>query len=169
MTKKNDKFPAFSGLAQSVGSRQTGRYLAGLWADDIQLGLLWEVLNNRERPALTQPMAPSSSWASLDQQVTHNTPGYVASQPDEFSLLEDVCVTLLEDDIKVIGENKYAQVMPKGSVTLIGLVTQAFLVTEDHRLELRPTVGRRLYTEVEAIGRSASRFQADTFFWKRGL
>jgi hypothetical protein len=43
LTKPEDKLPALSGLAESIAQRSGDRYYAGIWGNDILLGLHWEV------------------------------------------------------------------------------------------------------------------------------
>lgn len=62
----SDNIKALSGLAAVFASAHGGlRYLAGLWADDLQLGLAWYVALNDER-AVVRADGPSSwSWAAV--------------------------------------------------------------------------------------------------------
>ncbi|KAJ4985312.1 hypothetical protein SVAN01_09163 [Stagonosporopsis vannaccii] len=160
MTKRTDKFPALSGLAQLVGSHQKGRYIAGIWANDVQLGLLWEIKKRTERPAIAEPLAPSFSWASVNQQVVYNTPGHVALQPTYFSLLGSVNVELVGDDIETVGGNPYGQVIG-GSITLNALATRVHLSLEDGKFDIVVCSNFKLWRD--ARGRSPSSFQADTY------
>jgi len=75
LTKKTDKLIAISGLAKIFAEyRPTSRYLAGLWEDELHLGLHWrmklwmyEIRNHRSEPEVYR--APSWSWASHDGAV----------------------------------------------------------------------------------------------------
>jgi hypothetical protein len=72
LTKVSDKLPALSGVVtkfcQRLGAK--ARYHAGIWEEELFLGLLWEREDNTAiRPAPAQYLAPSWSWASLDSSV----------------------------------------------------------------------------------------------------
>ncbi|MCJ1245679.1 hypothetical protein MMC30_002883 [Trapelia coarctata] len=89
LTFGKDKLPALSGLAARV-MRVTGdTYLAGLWAKDLALGLLWNsrqpsatALESPENPArfavrrtpnraTAVYRGPTWSWASIDGPISH--------------------------------------------------------------------------------------------------
>ncbi|KAM0798532.1 heterokaryon incompatibility protein-domain-containing protein, partial [Usnea florida] len=63
LTFKTDILPCLSGIAAQMEASMMGRYLAGLWEEDLLLGLTWsyEELQTRMVPQ----QAPSWSWASL--------------------------------------------------------------------------------------------------------
>jgi hypothetical protein len=67
LTYGEDKLPAVSGLARRFADRKEVNYIAGLWQDDLPIGLLWRAASGRRplsRPQIAR--APSWSWASLD-------------------------------------------------------------------------------------------------------
>ncbi|KAI0435728.1 heterokaryon incompatibility protein-domain-containing protein [Xylaria telfairii] len=75
ITYPTDIFPALSGLANRW-SRMTGkRYLGGLWADGLLVGLMWHVakvaLTNDGETKQQQNTytAPTWSWASVQREV----------------------------------------------------------------------------------------------------
>jgi hypothetical protein len=161
VTKRTDRFPALSGLAQFVGSQHSGRYLAGIWERDIQLGLLWEVAESRrEHPAPSDSLAPSFSWASVDRPILYHLPGFAALEAEDFSLLGDVRVQLLDDDVQVAGKNEYGQVS-RGSITLSGLVSQVLLLLDGGTLEIRTYNEPGLPEDPECQSEHSS-FQADS-------
>jgi hypothetical protein len=66
ITYSTDRLPAILGIAKENYRHQEWTYLAGLWKEDIHMGLLWST-----RDAATRPrdyVAPSWSWAALDMQ-----------------------------------------------------------------------------------------------------
>ncbi|PVH68516.1 HET-domain-containing protein [Cadophora sp. DSE1049] len=83
-----DKLPALSGIATKVAQQTGDTYLAGLWKEDLCLGLLWSVEEARSNPpgrkfdwehdytksaqVAAEYRAPSWSWASIDGKVTHH-------------------------------------------------------------------------------------------------
>jgi len=67
ITKPGDILPALSGLAKQFQDNGAGVYLAGLWLEDLPMGLLWNIRPYKpisSRVGLYR--APTWSWASLD-------------------------------------------------------------------------------------------------------
>lgn len=66
-----DVLPAISGFAQVWQTRQEQpvRYLAGLWEDDLQRGVLWKTGGSEETPRPKGYLAPTWSWASIRRPV----------------------------------------------------------------------------------------------------
>src|SRR5437773_3949380 len=69
ITKETDIFPALSGVARRFQQATKDTYLAGLWRNDIQRGLLWSDgwWPGRRRRACY--IGPSWSWASVKSEV----------------------------------------------------------------------------------------------------
>ncbi len=103
MFDTHDVFAALMGLAKAVQKTVGGRYLAGLWEDDMIQGLLWvgqysvwrrkvgktcrplkrPVERNTKKPHLLGRQAiraPSWSWASVEGPIWYHTNG----QPKEY-------------------------------------------------------------------------------------
>lgn len=80
-TRRTDKLPALSGLANLAAGGNPGDYLAGLWKDDLLPGLFWECVPHNQfvdiskcglLDSLESPdsyIAPSWSWASREMFV----------------------------------------------------------------------------------------------------
>jgi hypothetical protein len=70
-----DKLPGVSGLASEFAAAFKTRYLAGLWEEDILMGLCWypaaslDLYPVRVRGKIKDYVAPSWSWASQDTCV----------------------------------------------------------------------------------------------------
>lgn len=62
LTNENDILPALSGIASKLQDLGFGRYLAGLWEEDLLQWLLWYSETPRKRPS--SYIAPTWSWAS---------------------------------------------------------------------------------------------------------
>ncbi|TGJ80954.1 hypothetical protein E0Z10_g7822 [Xylaria hypoxylon] len=61
-----DQLPALSGLADLFQRAHHATYVAGLWREDLQLGLAWYVASNDPRPVKdTGDQKPSWSWPSV--------------------------------------------------------------------------------------------------------
>ncbi|KAK3949312.1 HET domain protein pin-c2 [Pseudoneurospora amorphoporcata] len=80
VTQETDRLIAFSGVAQAYKEEYlpNGGYAAGLWREHLPEGLLWHVEHHsqarqmRGRPATTEYVAPSWSWASVRGQVSYD-------------------------------------------------------------------------------------------------
>jgi hypothetical protein len=74
LTEGTDKLPALSGLAQAFSKATGDIYVAGLWRNDIHVGLTWTTCDNdREDCVEGAPLsyrAPSWSWACSDRKFT---------------------------------------------------------------------------------------------------
>jgi len=76
VTFHSDRLPALSGLAKLTATHQNGNYLAGLWWEDIALGLCWR---GEYRERFIKPdcyVAPSWSWASVVGSVRFSGPSH---------------------------------------------------------------------------------------------
>ncbi|KIL84602.1 hypothetical protein FAVG1_12128 [Fusarium avenaceum] len=69
LTHTSDKLPAISGVAEIIQRITGSDYLAGLWLNDIYLGLLWRRAPGRVPQMNT--VAPSFSWASINGEVDY--------------------------------------------------------------------------------------------------
>jgi hypothetical protein len=70
LTKPSDRLPAIQGIAENMLPLRKGRYLCGLWEDNLIYSLAWTIIKNQRadsRP--TQWRSPSWSWASVDGGV----------------------------------------------------------------------------------------------------
>jgi hypothetical protein len=64
LTFHKDKLPALSGIAKQVQKRKNGaKYLAGLWEDDLLVGLTWHHMYP-PGPGSVRRNGPSWSWSS---------------------------------------------------------------------------------------------------------
>jgi len=95
ITKPQDILPCLSGLARRFQDCGAGTYLAGLWLDDLLLGLLWTGSDRCSR--VTPYRAPSWSWASvcIESKIAnplYNTGGFL----DENTKLNKTFARILE-------------------------------------------------------------------------
>ena len=67
LTLATDRLPALAGLAASFARAQASTYLAGLWKEDIQIGLGWYVAMEQDAHNLENIKAsePTWSWAHV--------------------------------------------------------------------------------------------------------
>lgn len=66
LTFKRDRFPAIAGLAKEFAERTGYHYMAGIWAEDFQAGLLWK----GSVPESYAGTAPSWSWVGAEFSPT---------------------------------------------------------------------------------------------------
>ena len=70
LTFPTDSLPALSGLARLVQKRSGSKYFAGLWEQNLLVGLGWRVVSDSARfPHDPAYRAPSWSWAAVDTPV----------------------------------------------------------------------------------------------------
>ncbi|KAE9378668.1 HET-domain-containing protein, partial [Stipitochalara longipes BDJ] len=69
LTKSEDKLPAIAGLSNAFSRRSGFKYIAGLWEEDLEMGLLWRSLYPKETQLPPSYRAPTWSWAALDTEV----------------------------------------------------------------------------------------------------
>lgn len=63
LTFERDRMVAIAGLAKIVQNENDDQYFAGLWRKDIELQLIWKVMEPRQKKA--DYRGPSWSWASI--------------------------------------------------------------------------------------------------------
>jgi len=107
ITDSQDILPCLSGLAQRFRDRGAGTSLAGLWLDDLLVGILWQGSDSYSR--ITPYRAPSWSWASVSgsSRLYDFTAGFV----DKDTKLSKTFARVLE--AKCIVKGKY----PHGTVS----------------------------------------------------
>jgi hypothetical protein len=64
LTFQSDRLVAIAGLAQEIQAQSGYTYWAGIWAEDVHMGLLWRMFGVGKNPM--SYIAPSWSWASLE-------------------------------------------------------------------------------------------------------
>lgn len=65
LTRRPDKLPALSGMAKLASGGKPGDYLAGLWKDDLLVGLYWECVSHNNS-VITEKCALLDSLESPD-------------------------------------------------------------------------------------------------------
>jgi hypothetical protein len=69
LTIAEDKLPAISGLAHIIQAETGDEYVAGMWHKGLEMQLCWSTPNGRKRRKTTSYIAPTWSWASVDDAV----------------------------------------------------------------------------------------------------
>jgi hypothetical protein len=116
LTYETDRLPALSGLAKRFSRPLLGRYLAGIWQEDLAAGLLYQCQCDEFHTVLPQyrPKAPSWSWSSIPLQDS-NFITYRHIQNSGFLESTDFSVVAVMNE--VIGENPFGWV--SGSVITV--------------------------------------------------
>ncbi|VUC33508.1 unnamed protein product [Clonostachys rosea] len=71
LTKQSDTLPAISGVAEKIQRITGSPYVAGLWANNIYLDLLWRLNPSSTEPQVSEYIAPSFSWASIRGEIDY--------------------------------------------------------------------------------------------------
>jgi hypothetical protein len=131
ITFEKDRLVALSALAQSLDDRKLGKYMAGIWENDIPQGLTWRSKGSKNRRA-KEYKAPSWSWATLEGPVT-----YIGAAKQSIGLAHRYEIPLKQPKAKVISchfepatINEFADAK-MGEITLRGLVTPASILWND--------------------------------------
>ncbi|KAI1734706.1 heterokaryon incompatibility protein-domain-containing protein [Xylaria scruposa] len=107
LSYESDKLPALSGLASIVAEHTNFKYCAGIWWENIDYSIYWQVTDERQpndqpkRPA--NYIAPSWSWASIIGAVQ-----FPADNLEKWSSLESVAY--LDCRINLKGADRYGEV-----------------------------------------------------------
>lgn len=72
LSYQKDKFPAIGGVARAFKGGN-GKYIAGLWEDDIYNNLCW-IVPDASRPRPSSWHAPTWSWASINDGILRAPP-----------------------------------------------------------------------------------------------
>jgi hypothetical protein len=65
VTRETDRLPSLSGLACQAQKAGLGKYIAGMWLNDLPLWLTWACVHSLPEAYSTTFVAPSWSWASI--------------------------------------------------------------------------------------------------------
>jgi hypothetical protein len=129
-----DKFPAISGVAKEVQRNSGHTYKAGLWLEDIHMGLLWSSL----KPGTTKTasyIAPSWSWASLNFD-DRDYPYYETLRATYHHDLHNYALTshaaeIINVSVANVDDDPFGQVL-SGSLTIQGPCQKICLCNVPH-------------------------------------
>jgi hypothetical protein len=106
LTYPTDKLVAIAGLARQAFLEQGDQYIAGMWKKDLVYQLCWWVPEPRASPLITTYIAPSWSWASVDQAVA----GY-SMIPDASHNITIRMVWIINIDIKFASPDPFGTML----------------------------------------------------------
>lgn len=124
LTLREDKFPAISGIVSEITKRTGFAYLAGIWLEDIHIGLAWYLEGIGDKSG--SYIAPSWSWASFKMPI--NYPIYIAhfdnhSRGVDLDFGAPMPVELIASDITLRGKDAFGQIT-HATILLRGLWLQ---------------------------------------------
>ncbi|KAF5638920.1 hypothetical protein F25303_7526 [Fusarium sp. NRRL 25303] len=125
LTFVTDKLPALSGVASRVHKITKSRYIAGIWEDNLGIGLCWARASGgyHDLPTLaTEYVAPSWSWASIHGAVKSRVERTTSTFEPSFTIIEANCI--------VPGLNPFGRVTT-GHLFIRGQIAQAMLICDD--------------------------------------
>ncbi|KAI1022001.1 hypothetical protein LB504_007548 [Fusarium proliferatum] len=125
LTFVTDKLPALSGVASRVHKITKSRYLAGMWEDNLGVGLCWARASRGYRDLSTlaiEYVAPSWSWASIHGAVKSRVERTISNFEPSLTILEANCI--------VPGLNPFGRVTA-GHLLIRGQIAQAMLTCGD--------------------------------------
>jgi hypothetical protein len=126
LTKRTDKLVALSGVAKSLQAIWKCRYLAGLWEDELLMGLLWRLDGERRRyPRPTPFRAPTWSWASTDNSIIMSGPYYPKGNFFQMSVISVRCDLATDDPTGAVSG---------GQLTVSGKLIKAEYIYASHSL-----------------------------------
>ncbi|PSN68457.1 hypothetical protein BS50DRAFT_587625 [Corynespora cassiicola Philippines] len=96
ITKLRDILPALSGLAQHFEKHGAGRYLAGLWFQDLPQRLLWKMRGDYGASRATPYRSPSWSWASVRFRFRRQVYQHDGGEMESGHKLEPIWTNILE-------------------------------------------------------------------------
>jgi hypothetical protein len=117
LTYESDKLPALSGYAHAMQEVLEGTYLAGLWKQDLLIGMLWSAFSTRNRLRHpNQRRCPTWSWAALDGAIEYHLSWIQYRNVRQESRMQ---LKLVKGDVQLVGSDMMGQVR-LGSLTVSG-------------------------------------------------
>lgn len=120
LTFAKDRLPALSGLARQAQAAGWGQYAAGLWREDLEAMICWEVHNKAASTRYPEYLGPSWSWVNISGSITWN---YITRQA-----LRHLMRTMISirDFSITTGEDRTGRVID-GHLTVSGMSIDATL------------------------------------------
>lgn len=126
LTSLTDNLPALSGLAAQFAQGHGTTYLAGLWREDLQIGLAWYVALDEGRRDLAQEdttnTEPTWSWTSVGKRRIQ----FRGTEPESTHLVSKGAEILKASCVPQCGNYPYGQVSA-GALVLRGSIKRVTL------------------------------------------
>jgi hypothetical protein len=152
LTCAGDRLPAVSGIARLVARRLDQSYVAGLWSDDLVVGLIWTTGYPDQSLALkpSRYPGPSWSWASVNKDITYLAAWIRKHHAEDWfkgsksiSQLEGgdwvPCLEVKNWSVELAGDDPYAEVK-SGQLTILGRIRQVMVKTPANPYESRSSL-----------------------------
>lgn len=97
LSKKTDRLPAISSVAEKFAPSIQSDYLAGLWRRYLVYDLMWRA-DEFTTPKLSKSGCPSWSWAAMKGEITFQSSGLL-ELTDVTAEIVDCRVTLVSDKV----------------------------------------------------------------------
>lgn len=145
LTFQTDILPCLSGIAAQMEASMMGRYLAGLWEEDLLLGLTWSY--KQPQPRTVPQQAPSWSWASLESR----SPPYwllrqewasIALKLPHAQILDAQCIPKGQNAYGAISQGHIKMIAPCVRVEIMENHNAANEVTPSHWIKKKLAVER---------------------------
>jgi hypothetical protein len=159
LTNAGDRLPAVSGIARLVAGRLNQSYVAGLWSEDLVVGLVWRVIYPDSSLSLNNSRytGPSWSWTSANKFMIYSAflihkrhAGHWFHGSESISQLEDhdwaTCLKIQDWSVELAGDDPFAEVK-SGQLTILGRIRQVMFMGKNYadrseRQTLAYTLGR---------------------------
>ncbi|KAG4425138.1 hypothetical protein IFR04_001705 [Cadophora malorum] len=156
LTKESDRLPALSGLAKSLSHRVQASYLAGLWENNIVIGLLWHrcsvVYSSCFRDKFS--VVPSWSWASVIRNPKStgktNDLNHITYDEVRGGIMQDPRLKILSATCQVTSNNPFGEVSG-GTLTIEGALIIAKYAFPPHAARpqvLHGTEASEVHTDI---------------------
>lgn len=157
LTYPSDVLPALSGLASAMVNMHHCTYLAGLWEEDLSVGLAWYITATRQ-DTVRHPILPEEgkekniknlpSWSWISQ---YGSAARFRGWENNHTLVKHECLALtpMPGDVEDFETHPFEHVA-KRSLSLTGRVKTALMIN--------PNDDRRYVTSSERLGNEHARF-----------
>jgi hypothetical protein len=150
LTYAGDRLPAVSGIARLVARRLNQSYVAGLWSEDLVVGLVWRVIYSDSSLALNHSRytGPSWSWTSGNKFLIYSAfLVYKRHAEDWFQGSESIsqlkdhdwapCLKIQDWSVELAGDDPFAEVK-SGQLTILGGIRQVMVKNPANLSERQP-------------------------------
>jgi len=151
ITNTSDMLPCVSDLAQRFYRAGAGTYLAGLWLEDLPLGLLWQPPSGGTT-AVAPYRGPSWSWISVARPSYAN----LGANLDSDERFNEIYLEILEAECKPKGQDPFGEVSVGCSIKVSAPM-----------LEIRKDMSGYLEWDLKLTGEERSIHTTDRWFHVR--
>ncbi|KAF2498574.1 HET-domain-containing protein [Lophium mytilinum] len=109
LTRNSDKLVAIGGLAKTIRDHTQDDYVAGLWRKDLENQLRWIAWSVTKTERITPYVAPTWSWASLNDPVLYPPMEAPKKEAMTFSVLNfgKLCIKIYDVQVQYASANPF--------------------------------------------------------------